>query len=58
VRISQFDIKTKVDSLLVGWSQNHWTGFPDLGIKSDSYGLMIWASKSPRWFLGLVLKTM
>jgi hypothetical protein len=32
-------------------------GFPGLGLKTDSSGLMIWASKSPRWFLGLGLKT-
>jgi hypothetical protein len=22
-------------------------GFPDLGLKTDSFGLVIWASKSP-----------
>jgi hypothetical protein len=32
-------------------------GFPGLGSKTSSYGLMIWASKSPRWFFGLGLKT-
>jgi hypothetical protein len=32
-------------------------GFPDLGLKTGSFGLVIWASKSPRWFLGLGLKT-
>jgi hypothetical protein len=32
-------------------------GFPGLGLKTGSFGLMIWASKSPRWFLGLGLKT-
>jgi hypothetical protein len=32
-------------------------GFPGLGFKTDSSGLVIWASKSPRWFLGLGLKT-
>jgi hypothetical protein len=31
-------------------------GFPGLGFKTDSSGLVIWASKSPRWFLGLSLK--
>jgi hypothetical protein len=29
---------------------------PDLGLKTGSSGLVIWASKSPRRFLGLVLK--
>jgi hypothetical protein len=33
-------------------------GFPDLGLKTGSSGLMIWVSKSPRRFLGLGLKTM
>jgi hypothetical protein len=33
-------------------------GFPGLGLKTGSSGLVIWASKSPRRFLGLGLKTM
>jgi hypothetical protein len=32
-------------------------GFPGLGLKTDSSGLVICASKSPRQFLGLGLKT-
>jgi hypothetical protein len=32
-------------------------GFPSLGLKTDSSGLVIWASKSPRRFLYLCLKT-
>jgi hypothetical protein len=32
-------------------------GFPGLGLKTGSSGLVIWASKSPRWFLDLGLKT-
>jgi hypothetical protein len=32
-------------------------GFSGLGLKTDISGLVIWASKSPRWFLGLGLKT-
>jgi hypothetical protein len=32
-------------------------GFPGLGLKTGSFGLVIWASKSPRRFLGLCLKT-
>jgi hypothetical protein len=31
-------------------------GFPGLGLKTGSFGLVIWASKSPRRFLGLCLK--
>jgi hypothetical protein len=30
-------------------------GFPGLGLKTGSSDLVIWASKSPRWFLGLGL---
>jgi hypothetical protein len=32
-------------------------GFPSLGLKTCSLGLVIWGSKSPRRFLGLGLKT-
>jgi hypothetical protein len=32
-------------------------GFPSLVLKTGSSDLVIWASKSPRWFLGLGLKT-
>jgi hypothetical protein len=32
-------------------------GFPGLGLKTGSFSLVIWASKSPRQFLGLGLKT-
>jgi hypothetical protein len=32
-------------------------GFPGLGLKTGSFGLVIWVSKSPRRFLGLGLKT-
>jgi hypothetical protein len=32
-------------------------GFPGLGLKTGSFGLVIWASKSPRRFLGLGLKS-
>jgi hypothetical protein len=31
-------------------------GFPGLGLKTGNFGLVIWVSKSPRWFLGLGLK--
>jgi hypothetical protein len=33
-------------------------GFPGLSLKTGNSSLVIWASKSPRWFLGLGLKTM
>jgi hypothetical protein len=32
-------------------------GFPGLGLKTGSFGLVIWASKSPRRFLDLDFKT-
>jgi hypothetical protein len=32
-------------------------GFPDSGLKTGSYGLIIWALKSLRRFLGLGFKT-
>jgi hypothetical protein len=32
-------------------------GFPGLSLKTGSYGLVIWASKSPRRFLSLGIKT-
>jgi hypothetical protein len=32
--------------VLVVWPQNHSLRFPDLGLKTSSYGLVIWASKS------------
>jgi hypothetical protein len=37
--------------------QNQGRRFSGLGLKTSSSGLVIWASKSPRWFLGLGLKT-
>jgi hypothetical protein len=43
---------------LVGPQNQGGAGFPDLGIKTGSFGLVIWGSKSPRRFLGLALKTM
>jgi hypothetical protein len=40
-------------------SQNQGGGeFPSLGLKTGSFCLVIWVSKSPRRFLGLDLKTM
>jgi hypothetical protein len=44
-------------TVLMIWPQNHSLGFPSLGLKTGSYGLVIWPTKSPRWFLGLCLKT-
>jgi hypothetical protein len=52
VRVSWFRFKTKVDgfsrfglkpvaTVFVVWPQNHSLGFPDLGLKAGSYGLVI-----------------
>jgi hypothetical protein len=48
--------KPAVD-LLVEPQDQGGVGFPGLGLKTGSFGLVIWASKSPRRFLGLDLKT-
>jgi hypothetical protein len=39
------------------WPQKWWLGFPGLGLKTGSSGLVIWTSKSPRRLLSLGLKT-
>jgi hypothetical protein len=39
------------------WPQNHSLGFPSLGFKTGSCGLVIWPTKSPQQFLSLGLKT-
>jgi hypothetical protein len=46
-----------VAMVLVVWPQNHLLGFPDLGLKTGSCGLVIWSIKSSRRFLGLSHKT-
>jgi hypothetical protein len=38
------------------WPQNLCDGFPGLGLKTGSTGLVIWVSKSPRRFLFLASK--
>jgi hypothetical protein len=47
--------KSGVDSLVKPQNQDGG-GFPGLSLKTDSSGLVIWASKSPRRFLDLCLK--
>jgi hypothetical protein len=39
------------------WPQNWWLRFPGMSLKIGISGLVIWASESPQWFLGLSLKT-
>jgi hypothetical protein len=46
-----------VATVLVVWHQNHSLGFPSLGLKTSSCGLVIWLTKSSRWFIGLGFKT-
>jgi hypothetical protein len=48
--------KPAVD-FLVEHQNQRGVGFPSLGLKTDSSGLVIWDSKSPRRFFGLGLKT-
>jgi hypothetical protein len=50
-------VETRSASFLVEPQNQGGGGFPDLGLKTGSSGLVIWASKSPRRFLGLCLKT-
>jgi hypothetical protein len=48
--------KSAVDFLVEPQNQGGG-GFPGLDLQTGSFGLVIWASKSPRRFLGLGLKT-
>jgi hypothetical protein len=52
------DLTSKpIVSFLVEPQNQGGGGFSSLELKTGSYDLMIWASKSPRRFLGLSLKT-
>jgi hypothetical protein len=48
--------KSVVDFLVEPQNQGDG-GFPGLGLKTGSSGLVVWTSKSTRRFLGLNLKT-
>jgi hypothetical protein len=50
-------VETRSVSFLVEPQNQGGGGFLGLGLKTGRYSLVIWASKSPRWFLGLGLKT-
>jgi hypothetical protein len=52
-----FGLKTGGDSFSRFGLKIGGFGFPGLGLKTGGYGLVICASKSPRQFLGLELKT-
>jgi hypothetical protein len=47
----RFCLKTSGDGILVEHQNQGGGGFPGLGLKTGSYGLVIWASKSPWLFL-------
>jgi hypothetical protein len=47
-----------VEDFLVEPQNQGGGGFFGLGLKTDSYSLVIWATKSPWQFLSLGLKTM
>jgi hypothetical protein len=54
---SEFSLKTGGDGFSRFVLKTGGGAFPGLGLKTGSYRLVIWDSKSPRWFLGLGLKT-
>jgi hypothetical protein len=50
-------VETRSAGFLVEPQNQGGGGFPSLGLKNGSSGLVIWVLKSPRRFLGLGLKT-
>jgi hypothetical protein len=50
-------VETRSAGFLIEPQNQGGGGFPGLGLKTDSSGLVTWASKSLRRFLGLGLKT-
>jgi hypothetical protein len=56
-RVSWFGLKTKVNDFFRFGLKTGGFRFPSLGLKTGSYCLMILASKSPRRFFDLDLKT-
>jgi hypothetical protein len=54
--VCTWHVETRSASFLVEPQKQGGGGFSDLGLKTGSSGLVIWASKSPRRFLGLGLK--
>jgi hypothetical protein len=55
--VCTWHVETRNASFLFEPQNQGGGGFPDLRLKTGSSGLVIWASKSPRRFLGLGLKT-
>jgi hypothetical protein len=56
-RVSWFGLKTMVDGFSRFSIKIGGFGFSGFGLKTDSYGLVLRASKSQQWFLGMGLKT-
>jgi hypothetical protein len=56
VRISWFSLKNKVYGFFQLGLKTDGFEFLGLALKTDSYGLVIWTSKSSQRFLGLGLK--
>jgi hypothetical protein len=55
--VCTWHVETRSAGFLVEPQNQGGGGFPGLGLKTGSSSLVIWASKSPRRFLGLGLKT-
>jgi hypothetical protein len=55
--VCTWHVETRSAGFLIEPQNQGGGGFPGLGLKTGSFGLVIWASKSPRRFLGLGLKT-
>jgi hypothetical protein len=55
--VCTWHVETRSVGFLVEPQNQGGGGFPSLGLKTGRSDLMIWDSKSPRWFLGLCLKT-
>jgi hypothetical protein len=55
--VCTWHVETRTVGFLVEPQNQCGVGFPGLDLKTGSSGLVIWASKSPRRFRGLGLKT-
>jgi hypothetical protein len=55
--VCTWHVETRSAGFLVEPENQGGGGIPGLGLKTGSSGLVFWASKSPRLFLGLGLKT-
>jgi hypothetical protein len=53
----RFDLKTGGDGFSRFGLKTDSFGFFSFGLKTNGYSLVIWASKSPRRFLSLCVKT-